>query len=155
MPGSLVNENVESVVIKGDKLYEIASRYCVLNKIFDFSPPSKTLNFVVYRFYCRAIKLSNSSVSLWYELSLNYFKRSIKYGTDETKKKYLSLAAEAAKHVIKEAPHKWKHWNLLGVISTTKGNKFEMNLHGNDSILFLLFFLLKKCKISHWLSTVL
>lgn len=77
------------------------------------------------RFYCRAIKLSNSDLSLWYELSLNYFKRSVKYGTEETRKKYLSLAAESAKHIIKEAPHKWKHWNLLGVISTSKGNTYS------------------------------
>lgn len=77
--------------------------------------------FFIYRFYCRAIKLNTSDVSLWYELALNYYSRSIKYGTNETRRKYLDLAAEAAKHIIKEAPHKWKHWNLLGVICTTKG----------------------------------
>lgn len=38
------------------------------------------------------------------------------------RKKHLELAAEAAKHIIKEAPHKWKYWNLLGIICTTKGD---------------------------------
>lgn len=80
--------------------------------------------FAVHRFYCRAIKMNTSDLSLWYELALNYFKRSIIYGTDETRRKYLELASEAAKHIIKGAPHKWKYWNLLGVICTTKG-KFE------------------------------
>lgn len=53
---------------------------------------------------------------------MNYFNRSIKYGTDETRRKYLELAAEAAKHIIKKAPQKWKYWNLLGVICGTKGS---------------------------------
>lgn len=73
------------------------------------------------RFYCRAIKLNASDLSLWYELALNYYNRSIKYGTNETRKKYLELAGEAAKHIIKAAPNKWKYWNLLGIICTTKG----------------------------------
>lgn len=81
------------------------------------------LKFVLllHRFYCRAIKLNSTDLSLWYELSLNYYNRSIKYGTSETRKKHLDMAAEVAKHIIKEAPHKWKYWNLLGVICTTKG----------------------------------
>ncbi|XP_031639243.1 tetratricopeptide repeat protein 37-like, partial [Contarinia nasturtii] len=97
IPGSLANESDEFVTLCGDKLFELASR-----------------------FYCRAIKLSSSDLSLWYELSLNYYNRSLKYGTTETRKKYLELAAETSKHIIKEAPHKWKYWNLLGVICTTK-----------------------------------
>lgn len=68
--------------------------------------------------------MNTSDLSLWYELALNYFKRSIICGTDETRRKYLELASEAAKHIIKGAPHKWKYWNLLGVICTTKG-KFK------------------------------
>lgn len=76
-----------------------------------------------FRFYCRAIKLNASDASLWYELALNYYNRSIKYGTCETRRKYLELSAEAVKHIIKESPHKWKYWNLLGVICTTKGNQ--------------------------------
>lgn len=38
----------------------------------------------------------------------------------ETKLRYLNLAADAAKYVIKESPGKWKYWNLLGVICATK-----------------------------------
>lgn len=60
-------------------------------------------------------------MSLWYELALNYYNRANKYGVSGTKKKYLDLASEAAKHVIKESPGNWKHWNLLGVICTTQG----------------------------------
>lgn len=74
-----------------------------------------------FSFYCRAIKLNNVDLSLWYELSLNYYNRAMKYGTNETRKKHLDLAAEVAKHIIKEAPHKWKFWNLLGVICSTRG----------------------------------
>lgn len=65
--------------------------------------------------------MNTADLSLWYELSLNYYNRAIKYGTNETRKKHLDLAAEAAKHIIKEAPHRWKYWNLLGVICTTNG----------------------------------
>lgn len=72
------------------------------------------------RFYCRAIKLNNTDISLWYELSLNYYNRAMKYGTRENVKKYLELAAEATKHTIRKAPQKWKHWNLLGVIFTSR-----------------------------------
>lgn len=42
------------------------------------------------------------------------------YGTNDTKKRYLGLAADAAKYVIKESPSKWKYWNLLGVVCATK-----------------------------------
>lgn len=64
--------------------------------------------------------MNNADISLWYELSLNYYNRAIKYGTSENRKMYLDLAAESAKHTIKEAPLKWKYWNLLGVICTSK-----------------------------------
>lgn len=64
--------------------------------------------------------MNSSDISLWYELSLNYYNRAMKYGTPETTKKYLELAAESAKHTIRKAPQKWKHWNLLGVICTTE-----------------------------------
>lgn len=64
-------------------------------------------------------------MSLWYELALNYYRRALKYGTNETRKKYLDLAAEAAKHIVKGAPLKWKYWNLLGVISATEGRKIK------------------------------
>lgn len=30
------------------------------------------------------------------------------------------MAAEAAKHTIKESPSKWKYWNLLGVVCATE-----------------------------------
>lgn len=91
------------------------------------------------RFYCRAIKLSSSDLSLWYELSLNYLNRSIKYGTDETRRKYLELAAATAKHIIKGAPQKWKYWNLLGVICVTKGRLQSILL---NSFLFLFALIL-------------
>lgn len=54
-------------------------------------------------------------------MALNYYNRSMKYGTTETRKKHLDLAAEVAKHIIKEVPYKWKFWNLLGVVCATKG----------------------------------
>lgn len=98
VPSALIGENSEqSVRLEGDKLFELAAR-----------------------FYCRAIKLNSSDISLWYELSLNYYNRAMKYGTPETAKKYLDLAAESAKYIVRKAPHKWKHWNLLGVICTTR-----------------------------------
>lgn len=71
------------------------------------------------RFYCRAIKINSADDSLWYELALNYYHRALRYGTTETKKRFLDLAAEAAKHIIKESPTKWKYWNLLGVVCAT------------------------------------
>lgn len=74
----------------------------------------------LFRFYCRAIKINSSDDSLWYELALNYYHRALRYGTAETKKRFLTLAAEAAKHIIKEVPTKWKYWNLLGVVCATK-----------------------------------
>lgn len=72
------------------------------------------------RFYCRAIKISSADDSLWYELALNYYQRAVRYGTAETKKRFLNLSAEAGKHIIKESPSKWKYWNLLGVVCATK-----------------------------------
>lgn len=97
VPAALIGENTEqTVLVEGDRLFELAAR-----------------------FYCRAIKLNSSDISLWYELSLNYYNRAMKYGTPDTAKKYLDLAAESAKHTIRKAPQKWKHWNLLGVICTT------------------------------------
>lgn len=75
----------------------------------------------IFRFYCRAIKINAADLSLWYELCLNYYNRATKYGTTETRKKHLELAAETAKYIIKEAPHKWRYWNLLGIICTAKG----------------------------------
>lgn len=125
IPGSLANENNdEFVTLHDDKLYELSARYVHL---IQFSRHTN-LSLIIYdlfnfRFYCRAIKLNAADLSLWYELSLNYYNRSIKYGTSETRKKHLDLAAEVAKHIIKEAPHKWKYWNLLGVICTTKGKR--------------------------------
>lgn len=80
-------------------------------------------SIVSSRFYCRAIKINSADVSLWYELALNYYHRALRYGTIDTKKRFLDLAAEAAKHIIKESPTKWTYWNLLGVICATK----EMN----------------------------
>lgn len=74
-----------------------------------------------YRIYCRAIKIRDSDDLLWYELGLSYYLRAIKYGDEINRKKYLDLAAEAAKHTIKISPNRWKSWNLLGVICSTKG----------------------------------
>lgn len=77
--------------------------------------------FTLLRFYCRAIKMSNSSDELlWYELAMNYYNRSLRYGPTESKKKYYELAAEATKYIIKLSPGRWKNWNLLGVICATK-----------------------------------
>lgn len=67
--------------------------------------------------------MDSADDSLWYELALNYYHRALRYGTADTKKRFLDLAAEAAKHIIKESPAKWKYWNLLGVVCVTK----EMN----------------------------
>lgn len=53
---------------------------------------------------------------MWYELGLNYYRRAIRYGTDDTKKKWFELAADAAKYTIKLMPNRWTNWNLLGVI---------------------------------------
>lgn len=78
----------------------------------------------ICRFYCRAIKLSSNDTSLWYELALNYYNRAMRYGVADAKKKYLDLASESAKYIIKISPGDWKYWNLLGVICVTKGKWF-------------------------------
>lgn len=77
-------------------------------------------SLLLSRFYCRAIKINSADDSLWYALALNYYNRAQRYGTAETKKRFLGLAAEAVKHIIKESPTKWKYWNLLGVICATR-----------------------------------
>lgn len=97
VPGSLANEAVDVSTLKGDQLYEFASK-----------------------FYCRALKINATDELLWYELAINYYNRAIRYGTESTKRKLVDLATEATKHVIKLSPGRWKHWNLLGVICTTE-----------------------------------
>lgn len=97
VPGALVNEPGDIITLKGEQLYEYASK-----------------------FYSRALKISPSDEYIWYELAANYYQRVLRYGNETTKKKYLELAAEAAKHVIKQSPRHWKYWNLLGVICTTE-----------------------------------
>lgn len=101
IPGSLANKtDMEEVEISGDELYELASR-----------------------FYCRAIKINKTDYSLWYELALNYYKRALQFGmTEDLKRKYFELASESCKYIIKESSKRWKYWNLLGVISSSKGN---------------------------------
>lgn len=74
--------------------------------------------------------MNPSDESFWYELALNYFNRAMIYGTGETKRRFLSLAADAAKYVIKESPGKWKYWNLLGVVCATKEiNRLALTQH--------------------------
>lgn len=74
-----------------------------------------------FRVYCRAIKIRDSDDLLWYELGLGYYLRALKYGNESNRKQILDLAVEATKHTIKLSASRWKSWNLLGVICTTKG----------------------------------
>ncbi|XP_037044257.1 tetratricopeptide repeat protein 37 [Bradysia coprophila] len=97
VPGFLVNVKDEEVLLDGDKLFELSARV-----------------------YYRAIKIRSSDDLLWYELGLSYYLRAIKYGNATNRKEILELAAESAKHTIKLCATRWKSWNLLGVICTTK-----------------------------------
>ncbi|KAJ6641678.1 Tetratricopeptide repeat protein 37 [Pseudolycoriella hygida] len=107
VPGFLVNVTDEHVLLDGDKLFELSARV-----------------------YYRAIKIRNSDDLLWYELGLSYYLRAIKHGDDTNRKKILDLAVEATKHAIKLSPARWKSWNLLGVICTTKEiNKLPLAQH--------------------------
>lgn len=78
---------------------------------------------MVHRVLCRAIKIRESDYLLWYELGLSYYLRAVKYGIESNRKQILDLAVEATKRTIKLSSSRWKSWNLLGVICTTKGEK--------------------------------
>jgi superkiller protein 3 len=94
--GELVAEDVETKVIQGDKLFELAAR-C----------------------YSRAIRLSKEDSYLWHELAITYYQRTLRYPkATDVDREALRLAGEAAKYSIKMLPTRWQNWNLLGVIST-------------------------------------
>lgn len=95
-----------------------------LGKIFNVTILSAYFHINIFRLYCRAIKIREFDAFLWYELGLSYYLRAIKYGNETNRKHFLELAADTAKHTIKMSPSRWKNWNLLGVICTTKG-KFK------------------------------
>lgn len=95
VPGSLANESANVITLKGEQLYDFASK-----------------------FYSRALKINSGDEYLWYELATNYYNRVTHYQNADTKMKHLELATAAIKHAIKLTPNRWKNWNLLGVIST-------------------------------------
>lgn len=96
VPGSLAGVPNEVATLIGDQLFELAAR-C----------------------FCRAIKISNDDVLLWYELALSYYMRANKYGGNNASKKYLELALKTVKHTVKLMPSRWMNWNLMGVICST------------------------------------
>lgn len=96
VPGSLAGVLSDVTILVGEQLFELAAR-C----------------------FCRAIKISNDDVLLWYELALSYYMRASKYGKNDSAKKYLELALKTAKHTVKLMPNRWMNWNLMGVICST------------------------------------
>lgn len=102
VPGSLANESVDVITLKGEQLYEFAAK-----------------------FYARTLKINPADELIWYELALNYYSRAVRYANPSTKKKHLELATEATKHAIKLSPNRWRNWNLLGVICTIEEVKNE------------------------------
>lgn len=100
--GSLAGQPKDTVLLDGEKLFELAAR-C----------------------FCRAIKIRNDDVLLWYELALNYYKRSLRHrGDGNNRKSLIDMSVKAVKHSIELLPTRWTNWNLLGILCATIG-KFD------------------------------
>lgn len=96
VPGSLAGVLDDVTTLAGDQLFELAAR-C----------------------FCRAIKITNDDVLLWYDLARSYYMRAIRYGDNDVTKKHLELALKTVKHTVKLMPSRWLNWNLMGVICAT------------------------------------
>lgn len=70
--------------------------------------------------YSRCLKLNRDDEFVWFELVASYYKRAIKFSTEDSKLELLKLAFEGAKHLVKMAPSRWQNWNLLGIVAATK-----------------------------------
>jgi superkiller protein 3 len=93
VPGELICET-ESRKLKEDELMSLAAK-C----------------------YSRCLKINNDDEYVWFDLVVNMYTRSMRYGKAN---ELLPQAFEAAKYVVKLSPSKWQNWNLLGIICATK-----------------------------------
>jgi superkiller protein 3 len=97
IPAAIICEN-ESKKLSGDELFDLASK-C----------------------YSRCLKINKQDDFVWFDLIVNYYKRSMHSHNDSgTKIEFIKLAFEGAKHLVKLSPLKWQNWNLLGIIASSK-----------------------------------
>ncbi|CAO1320531.1 unnamed protein product [Diamesa hyperborea] len=75
--GNLICEKVESKNISGEELYELAAK-C----------------------YSRCLKLKKNDDLVWFEMSANYYLRSVRYCHGPARKECLELAFESVKHLV-------------------------------------------------------